>query len=621
MAAWPGKTPLGMGPLPAEPAAPSGGLGRIARVATLAGLAKSTGFVSRGWEQGTNWLCPNTIVPADTLTTLAVNGWIPLDIYQTHIRLNGIAYDIDAAPTPWQYELRNGQLWFVGGQALQAEDPWLANFWQQQERFDLATLRLLLNRGLISQSVADMHLQSEGWVHSLERTALLDMRRLIPGPQQILDMAIRGALDPRNLGDDALGREYSGLYDAWARANGLTSVTIGPGVTTDQPLSLDFARAMWAAHWVLPTLGQYYEMRRRLRPSLTDPNVSADPSGIILDPEDETAIYQANAIHPEWRSSLDAISWKVPSVRWIDQMIEAGVLGQNDLTEVLIDSGFHPTWARRMARARMHKINVADAKQIVSQGKAKIESAWELGTVSDQDYLSLMQQLGLRPEDAQVALTLAETERQRKKISRLVSTIRQQVLTGQISIDDGKQLLYQLSLRADRITDYVTDWELELVGRRRILSAQQALKATEQGLISIEDLVSRLKNLRYNDADISIFVGELQLYLANRLAKAAADIAKAEEKARKDRERAIKQLQQAEAQARASLAKHGTPTQLARWLCEGTISEPEARDRLRFLRWPDPDIDRLVYDACVGKPPKPKQPKTATGPPPPAPQG
>jgi hypothetical protein len=200
----------------------------------------------------------------------------------------------------------------------------------------------------------------------------------------------------------------------------------------------------------------------------------------------------------------------------------------------------------------------------------------------------------------QEALRLAGVEHTRKRLDRSIKAIRQQALTGQMAMADARATLLTIGLQGTRVDEYISDWTLDLSGRRKLLSAGYNLKAAADGLLSLDDLVARLRNLNYYDADISLFLGELQITLAGRLAKAAAAAEHAAEKSRRQAERVARQLQQAAAQARAALARHGTPEKLKKWFCEGTITETEVRDRLHFLLWPDADIDRLLAE-CLDK--------------------
>ena len=201
-----------------------------------------------------NILIPNKLPGISEALEMYVHGWINEGRLEKLLIINGAKWDannqrtgVDLGYTP------EGRIVAAGGWKW-TDDPWMAELWDSWQRWDPETINQLLNRGVISQVLADQLLQAKGWESGPERTALLDLRHPIPAPVQLLDMAIRGALDSRNLGANALGAEYSGDFDRWARATGLDQITL-PGPQADAACNtIDFPRALWALHWTLPSL-------------------------------------------------------------------------------------------------------------------------------------------------------------------------------------------------------------------------------------------------------------------------------------------------------------------------------------------------------------------------------
>ena len=50
----------------------------------------------------------------------------------------------------------------------------------------------------------------------------------------------------------------------------------------------------------------------------------------------------------------------------------------------------------------------------------------------------------------------------------------------------------------------------------------------------------------------------------------------------------------------ADLARHGSPKQMATWLCDGLIGEDEVVERLTVIGWPLADQGRLIVESCRG---------------------
>lgn len=515
------------------------------------------------------------------------------------LRMQGVDLQDNQPERPYALANNNGQLEFSGGVMLRTPDPWTARLWASFKTIDPPQILQWLNRGWIASSVAYYLLREHGYIDPQIRGAIMDSRMVIPAPGQVLDMSLRGALDPNNYGPGGLDEEYDDTYNRWANANGLGGTGLGPNPDGSPGPSMDFARALWAMHWVMPTLAEYFEMRRRLRGSVANPGVSADPSGLILPPDIETAVYRQNNIHPYWRQALSAISYRPISLRYLDVLYKQGQYDYSQYVDAIIADGYHPDIASKLANARIQNLDIQKNKELIKDASARIESAWELGTISDSDYVQYLQDIGLQPDEAQSALQLAQAEHMRKRAERLIRTLRQQALTGQISMQQASDSLFQWQIDSTRIQEYINDWTIELSGRRRIISAGQAVSAVGKGLMSIDDLIVRLTNLRYNNADISVFVGEAQFALAQRLASAVSKAASAAEKQKRKAEQAAKQIEQAFRQSQSALAKHGSPKQLAQWVCQGLLSPGEATARLEYLGWPQPDIDRLLAECEV----------------------
>ena len=97
-------------------------------------------------------------------------------------------------------------------------------------------------------------------------------------------------------------------------------------------------------------------MRRRLGPSTNNPQVSSDPSGIILPADVGEQVARQNSIHPVWRGALQAIAYQPVSFRHIDLLWQSQQIDQTGMEEILLDHGLAPYYARKVAAARVWKL-------------------------------------------------------------------------------------------------------------------------------------------------------------------------------------------------------------------------------------------------------------------------
>ena len=109
-----------------------------------------------------------------------------------------------------------------------------------------------------------------------------------------------------------------------------------------QGFSDEHADSYWAAHWVLPTVGQAYEMFHRLRPG-------RDPTGLTFTREDLYSLMRRQDILKRYRDPRIAIAYDIPTRREIRMMVNAGTLSRDDAEQIYLDRGIDPRFAGTLA--------------------------------------------------------------------------------------------------------------------------------------------------------------------------------------------------------------------------------------------------------------------------------
>lgn len=110
----------------------------------------------------------------------------------------------------------------------------------------------------------------------------------------------------------------------------------------------EWAKRLWAAHWILPSTGQVYEMLWR---KLTSPYTGA-PFTI----SDVQRFLKEADIDPRWRSNLVQIAYKLPGrieARW---GLEWGVWDEKKFVTFLEAEGIHPDWITDVLKAEKANI-------------------------------------------------------------------------------------------------------------------------------------------------------------------------------------------------------------------------------------------------------------------------
>jgi hypothetical protein len=195
---------------------------------------------------------------------------------------------------------------------------------------------------------------------------------------------------------------------------------------------------------------------------------------------------------------------------------------------------------------------------------------------------------------------VAQQDHDNKRTAKIVSSIRKQFLTGKIDQRGVNSILSAYGINSQSINDYIVDWQVELTSGTKEVSAGKCVKWACDGIISLQELDVRLSNLGYDQADRQNMAVEATLCNQQRLARIAAEQQRALDKGHKAQVALQKYGCELFQKARRQIASHGSPNQLRKWFCEGTVGAPEVFDRLRFLGWTDPDITRLLSDCQKG---------------------
>lgn len=564
--------------------------------------------VGRPIEQSVNMLAGNEVPSPESLLHLGITGMIDERSMQEALLRHGISLTVAGDP---QFGTA------IGAQAW-IQELWNQHYFAQQHLPAPNEAFTLTNRGLFTESNLDRILERQGYSDPRIRAALANLRLEIPGSSDLVRFSVRHVFEPDLIERLGYNDEFRPILDFWHRLQGLNyPLFAGPFQRQIAEFELSrglepgsflrsyaasgledptWAQAFWWSHWVVPSAGQAYEMYFRLR---SDRNRNFDPPfarDINFGLDDLNLLLRANDYPPRIRSALAAIAHRIPGIRFLRQLRATEVFSKEDVKELLLRQGYSAGDATVLAESVERNDATQRRRKIETDAKGQLAKYWELGIIDADKYRELLQQHGLTANDARDAVQLAELDLQGKRVARIVEFIRKQYLKGVINNNQALAQLLQVGVVQPRAGLYVDDWTLEINVQFKQISAQKAVKWACEGLISVEQLRNRLQNLGYDREDQNGLVAEATVCSATRATRAAA------QQARDQRQtvRELQQQQRAAAQAilaaRRQLASHGTPAQLRKWFCAGSLGQAELYSRLRSLGWPDADITRLISD-------------------------
>lgn len=574
----------------------------------LHSLGEPLAVLGRNVTRTVNILSGNEIPPPDALFHLGVTGMIDERSMQKALLGHGIALTVAG---PFEGLEAGGTL------------PWITDIWNQyyfslQELPTPQEIFVLTNRGLFAVTEMDRLLERKGFQSEAIRAKMANLRFEIPGSSDLVRFSVRHVFEPDLIERLGYNDEFRPILDFWHRLQGLNyplfsgpfreQITkfelergLAPGsfLRSYESVGLEdptWAQAFWFSHWVVPSATQAYEMYFRLRP---DRNRNFDPPlarDLNFGLDDLNLLLRANDYPPRIRAALAAIAHRVPGIRFLRQLRATEVYTKADVTELLLRQGYSAGDAATLAESVERNDRDQRRRQIETQAKGQLAKYWELGAIDNDEYRQLLIQHGLQPQDAQAAVELANLDLKFKRLQQIVQFVRRQMISGAINGAQAADQLRQAGVVNERVQSYIQDWQLEVASKHKLISAQKAVQWACKGLITVNDLVTRLDNLGYRREDVAGLVAEASLCQASLANRAAAQA----DRAARQTERALKSQQRDAARAiivaRRQLAAHGSPAQLRKWFCEGHLGEAELYSRLRFLNWPDADITRLIGD-------------------------
>jgi len=563
--------------------------------------------------------------PISVVTSNAVPMEFPPTSELIHFHTRGLLLDSflhDAAKNQGALVDPTGS---VGEEIRLSTECWQAAWESAKEIATFEQLVEIVNRQLAGDDVMIARLGRLGYYDTDVKKEMTNLRYDIPGPADLVRFSVRHVWEPDLVADIGYDEEFPGaIIDVWHAMKGL-DYKLFTGPFADQVASAlggeganfaiannyaergipepTWARAYWWSHWVLPSPGQGYEMMFRLRPGRDPKYDPPEAKGLEFTFDDLKLLLRANDYPPKYRPLLSAIAHRMPGVRFIRDFRKQGVYDFRAVLEWALRWGYSEQDALDIASDIEASVTGAEQKKTSCKGCATCDQAFEVGVLSRDELQQCYTDYGMPPEEAAKNAGLADLKLAVKRGREIVGNVRKRFLRGTLNAQQASQLLQQWGIKIDRVQNYLADWQLEFEAGRKELSAAQAVKYACQGIISVEDLVTRLTNLGYPPDDQNALISEAAVCASNLAAEQAAKVARADRQAKADAYTAARRARQSLVEAQRYLASHGTPKQLHDWFCAGTVGESEVWTRLNALGWPDVDITRFLGDCKSGRKP------------------
>jgi hypothetical protein len=352
----------------------------------------------------------------------------------------------------------------------------------------------LWQRDQISETDLDERLRLMGFVREDQVTEMKALAVAVPSSGDLTRMMMRDAADTDIVAkfdlDAEFEKKYKGRIPEWARAQGMEE---------------EHLLYQWRAHWTIPPPGQLYTMLHRLRHA--DPNSPAwiDKQTV------ETALEQQDIL-PFWVPKLLEIS-TAPMTRVDARRAHAiGIVDRAALVKSFWDRGYSDPDSETLANyvERDLFLKVRHSSLVKRFGKLEL-TLTELNKELDYTGLTADQ----RNEIIAYGKHLA-TESSRTLCTK---AIKSRFKTGELTYSESLSQVIDYGFDAEMANQVVAGWECEIKSKGKPQGAAVLCRWLGQGLITANEMLTRLGKLGYPPGDAMNVVIECQQKIAGKATK------------------------------------------------------------------------------------------------------
>jgi len=362
-------------------------------------------------------------------------------------------------------------------------------------RADEMSLITLWLRDQLDEYDLDMELGNRGY----EKEGIAQLKklaRLLPGPGDLISMAVREAFDPAIIDKYGYAENFPPEFAEWMQKQG------------DKD---NWAMKYWVAHWRMPGLDQALTSLYRL-----------DDFGMT---ELDEYLRVAD-IAPAWRDYIKRTAYRTLTRVDIRRMYGAGVLGVEDVKRKYLDFGYDDEDAEAMTAFTV-KFEGASEREA---SRADILSGLTLGMLSGTEALEWLQEIGYPEELAVYYVTREITKIERKKADKQATYLHNLYIHGELTPSEASSRLAAAGFSAGEIEAKLTEWDIDRQAKAKRPPQGTLDKFFKSDVITEAQYTDGLSKLGYQ-ADY------VDWYLAEILQAKAETARREEEKARDEQER------------------------------------------------------------------------------------
>jgi len=391
-------------------------------------------------------------------------------------------------------------------------------------------------RGNISTETVHTELHKRGW-DAADRDVIEGLMQLIPGPQDLVTMAVREAFSPEAIRELGLGAEFPGEFAEWMEKQGFGQ---------------EWALRYWYAHWDLPSLSAGYQMLHR----------------DVIDTADLKSLLKAQDVSPVWRDRLIEISYSPLTRVDVRRMYGLGVLDRAGVKKAYRELGYNDVNAERLAEFTV-LYETDDSREAT---KSDILSGFREGMISRAEAVDWLTQINYSSEYAGYFVDKESAAMARKLQDSQTSSIKTLYINHDITEGEARTKLTSIGLASGEIDAKISDWRITREAKTKRPSKGTLDSLLKQDVITDSEYRQQAAFLGYQDQYLDWY---LELVLADK----AETARKAEEAARSEQE----SIRTRKVKSDYQIAKAGLDVSLAELAT--AVAEMQLAIRARQVRY------------------------------------
>lgn len=319
------------------------------------------------------------------------------------------------------------------------------------------------------------------------------LAEIMPPPGDIITWAAREVFEPELREKFRLDEGLPSQYLDWAAKVGITG---------------EVAKNYWAAHWVLPSITQIYEMWHR----------------DVIGEEDVDNFFVALDMNPYWRDHLKAISFRPFTRVDVRRMNKIGVLNDAETKRAYQDLGYSDEKAQKMLEftllynedpEELEKTE-GDRRKDELKGltRSVIMKSYKKGNLELEKAKTYLTDVGFAEEVINFFILQADYENEEDREEALIKAYHRMYVNGVNDYNTSSDLLDELDIPAKQKEKLFEIWDLEIVQKPALPSKTELIKFTKKNIINLDTFKEMMSNLGYSLRYVEWYIKDNKLKTA-----------------------------------------------------------------------------------------------------------